>query len=237
MGLCRFVPNLVRNNGQYHKLNHKNKSKSRPRPRPRRKRTESSYLRLDSFLIKSKSKIKRFAPLDKYLGIETPIKNDEILVILSCTKKKLNHPAPASELYQGDVFKKAHIWVTQHKFNELIVSAKYGLVEPDEILEPYDKQLKTKADARAIQKKILPKLEQYLKNKKAIIMIMGNIYVEALKPALEDLKMVPVYRMASKNGIFDYKKNIIKLLDGSLEVLYHFSGPEKKIHEIIAPGE
>lgn len=67
-------------------------------------------------------------------------------------------------------------------------------------------------------------------------MIMGNIYVEALKPALEDLKMVPVYRMASKNGIFDYKKNIIKLLDGSLKCCIIFQDL-KKIHEIIAPGE
>lgn len=205
----------------------------RKSPRSQKAPNSSSFISLDSFLIHSTSKSCVFAPLDKYLGLQTPSKNNQILVILSCTKKKLDHPAPATELYQGDMFKKAQIWISRNKFDELIISAKYGLVEPNEILEPYDKQLKTKSDARSIQQKIVPKLKEYLKNKKAIVIIMGNIYVEALKPALEGLKMIPVYRLESKNGIFDYKKNIMELLNGNLDVIYQYSGPKKEFKKIL----
>ena len=45
-------------------------------------------------------------------------------------------PAPAAELYQGDVFKKAQIWISRNNFDELIVNTKYinNLVEINDIL-------------------------------------------------------------------------------------------------------
>lgn len=192
----------------------------------------SHFLMLDPFFKDQKNNNNSLL-VEKYRRIKKTRRNSNILVILSCTKKKLDHPAPAAELYQGDVFKKAQIWINRHNFSEVIISAKYGLVRPDEILKPYNKRIKTKSDAISIQNKIIPKLRNLVQNKKAIVIIMGNLYVEALKPLLEELKLIPIFRLKSKNGIFDYKKNVKELLKGNLEVFYQYSGPKTNINYIL----
>jgi len=44
--------------------------------------------------------------------------------------------------------------------------------------------------------------------------------------------MIPVYRFASKNGIFDYKRNIMQFLQGNTSVLYQFAGPKIEFRKI-----
>lgn len=61
--------------------------------------------------------------------------------LVGCGKKKLNYTAPARELYQGELFKKAAAYCDRNYDGWYILSAKHGLVHPDTVLEPYDATL------------------------------------------------------------------------------------------------
>ena len=63
------------------------------------------------------------------------------LVIVGCGKTKLDHAAPAADLYTGGLFRAARGWAEANGTNWLIASAKCGLVSPDTQLEPYDRTL------------------------------------------------------------------------------------------------
>jgi hypothetical protein len=64
--------------------------------------------------------------------------------LIACTKAKLNRPAPARELYSAsDLFRKAAAYCDAYLDGWFVLSAKYGLLEPDRIIAPYDMTLKT----------------------------------------------------------------------------------------------
>ena len=61
------------------------------------------------------------------------------LGLISCTKSKQNYPCKASEMYQAsDLFRKAYSYATGNYDFVAILSAKYGLLFPDDKIEPYD---------------------------------------------------------------------------------------------------
>jgi len=61
------------------------------------------------------------------------------LGLLSCTKRKKDYPCKASEMYSAsDLFRKAYAYCTKKYDNVAILSAKYGLLLPDEEFEPYN---------------------------------------------------------------------------------------------------
>lgn len=60
------------------------------------------------------------------------------LILLACSKKKLSHAAPARELYIGQLFRCALRYVDSTGRPALILSAKYGWITLDTVVEPYD---------------------------------------------------------------------------------------------------
>ena len=59
--------------------------------------------------------------------------------LISCTKSKQNYPCKASEMYSAsDLFRKAYSYATKNYDFVAILSAKYGLLFPDDEIEPYD---------------------------------------------------------------------------------------------------
>jgi len=61
------------------------------------------------------------------------------IAFIGCSKNKQNHPCKASDLYRGDLFRKSLQYCIQEQFEEIyILSAKYGLLHIDRIVEPYD---------------------------------------------------------------------------------------------------
>ena len=66
------------------------------------------------------------------------------IVLLSCTKSKLDHAAPAQELYSASpMFQKTLEYGKSLKPDKMfILSAKHHLVPLTKTLEPYDKTLK-----------------------------------------------------------------------------------------------
>jgi len=67
------------------------------------------------------------------------------IVLLSCTKSKLDKPAPAKDMYSpSPMFQKTKAYGEGLKPDKMfILSAKYGLLPMDKQIEPYDLTLKT----------------------------------------------------------------------------------------------
>jgi hypothetical protein len=62
------------------------------------------------------------------------------IALVACAKTKLRRPARASELYASPLFQLTREFVEGGLayFAWHVLSARYGLVDPDEVLEPYD---------------------------------------------------------------------------------------------------
>lgn len=64
------------------------------------------------------------------------------IALISCSKMKKPYPCPAHELYSvSDLFSLSYQYAKKHTDKVYILSAKYGLVAEDQILEPYDQTL------------------------------------------------------------------------------------------------
>jgi len=83
--------------------------------------------------------------------------------LINCTKRKLDKPCPARELYTASaLFRKARAYCENHYETWYILSAKHGLVHPDQILAPYDLTLKqlSVAEQRAWGKRVSEQLQR-----------------------------------------------------------------------------
>lgn len=60
------------------------------------------------------------------------------LVLIGCSARKLESPAPARELYRGDLFRKSVQWAEERGYPWIVLSALYGVVSPDDVIAPYD---------------------------------------------------------------------------------------------------
>ena len=58
--------------------------------------------------------------------------------LVGCGKSKLSRPAPAKDLYIGPLFRLSRAWVERFCDEWGILSAKHGLVMPNQVVEPYD---------------------------------------------------------------------------------------------------
>jgi len=67
------------------------------------------------------------------------------VVLISCVAKKRSSKSPAKDLYVSPLFRGAYRYAEKIKADKIfILSAKYGLLETDDIVEPYDETLNTK---------------------------------------------------------------------------------------------
>ena len=70
------------------------------------------------------------------------------LILIGCSKSKLNHRRPAYLFYTGDLFQKQMSYaenillpLNNYKSDIMILSAKHGLIGVDKLVEPYDMSL------------------------------------------------------------------------------------------------
>lgn len=61
-----------------------------------------------------------------------------IVALVGCCGPKLAHPAPARELYRSPLFRAARAWAEARADAWGILSARHGLVMPDQVIRPYD---------------------------------------------------------------------------------------------------
>jgi len=74
------------------------------------------------------------------LEIETEPTSADI-VLVSCSKTKVDHPAAARELYNSPLFRQSRAYAEASGRPWFILSAEHGLVGPDQWLAPYERYL------------------------------------------------------------------------------------------------
>jgi hypothetical protein len=143
----------------------------------------------------------------------------QTLVITSCCKKKLDYPAPARELYQGQLFKIVCEYAEKNNYDLIILSAKYGLIALNDVIEPYDQQLKSVKDAKIMAERIYDSLAVILSSYKKIIVIMGKYYRRAIEDMLKfwaNVTPEASYEIITdKRGIGGLKQRVKQLIESS----------------------
>ncbi len=104
------------------------------------------------------------------------------IVLVSCVSEKSITPSPARILYSSDWFIKAARYASQIADEWYILSAKFGLVHPDQVLEPYNTTLKTmgKSARQAWAERVFASLQPRLSSGDTVIFLAGQVYREFL---------------------------------------------------------
>lgn len=100
------------------------------------------------------------------------------IVLVACCGLKLPAAAPARDLYQSALFKKARAYAERHGDAWLILSAKYGVVDPSRTIEPYDLTLRdlTQANRRVWTYLVSGQLEAYRGDR--LTVLAGALYCD-----------------------------------------------------------
>jgi hypothetical protein len=101
------------------------------------------------------------------------------MILIQCVSSKADEPLPAKELYQGQYFDAMRRYAEATGDEWRILSAKHGLVHPDETLYPYDEFGLTEQQAREIAQSLADKGVDSVK------VIAGKKYTNPLTPELE----------------------------------------------------
>jgi len=131
------------------------------------------------------------------------------IVLISCVKSKLNHPARAEHLYISPLFKYNLAYARKLKPNHIfILSAKYGLLRLTDKIAPYEKTLKTMpvAERRAWAESVLAKLSKYASlSNDDFIFLAGDSYREYLIPQIQHYQ-IPFEGVSFGNQLKALKK-------------------------------
>ena len=114
------------------------------------------------------------------------------VVLIACSSRKLNRKARAKDLYQGTLFRASLAWArSQAPDTILVLSAKYGLVGLDEVIEPYDLTLNELpvAEVRGWSERVLRQLSsRFNPEQDRFIFLAGERYRRFLEPRLANVE-------------------------------------------------
>ena len=106
------------------------------------------------------------------------------IVLVSCVGKKADRPCPAETLYISPWFRKASSYAKQIADVWFILSAAHGLVEPQQVITPYEKTLNRMgvAEQRAWADRVWDDLKPRLQPDDQVVFLAGlNYRVHLLK--------------------------------------------------------
>jgi hypothetical protein len=108
-------------------------------------------------------------------------------VLISCSKTKGDYRGPAKDLYRSPLFSKSRKLAEARGFGYSILSAKHGLVAPEEIIEPYDQTLKGASKGYKAEwgRQVADSIKNTLRDNDILIFFAGNDYVDPIKELLD----------------------------------------------------
>lgn len=114
--------------------------------------------------------------------------DSQSVFLVSCVSRKRQSPAPAKDLYLSDFFVKARRFVESREGRWFILSARHGLLSPDEIVAPYERTLNSMgvADRRAWAERVLKQIDERIPEAERVIFLAGQRYREHLIKPLAD---------------------------------------------------
>lgn len=106
------------------------------------------------------------------------MKNGKCIALVSCVKTKSDRALPAKNLYISTWFKKAQSLVERSGAEWFILSAKHGLLNPNDKIEPYEQTLKIMdaAERRVWAAKVIDQMDILLPDADKVIILAGVDY-------------------------------------------------------------
>jgi len=125
---------------------------------------------------------------DRSADTADTLKLEKALVLVSCVKTKLDHPAPARDLYCSAWFRKVRTLIDRSGADWYILSALHGLVDPKQIIEPYELTLNKMGVAarREWAGQVLTDLLPKATGCSAVVFFAGQRYREFLEDPLRN---------------------------------------------------
>jgi hypothetical protein len=109
-------------------------------------------------------------------------------LLLGCVKSKDTVPRPAKDLYVSELFRRRRLYAEARGLPWWIVSAEYGLVAPDEVIDPYDTLIGRRPlhERQAIARQVADRLERELGSLRGVRLEFhaGEEYYLAINPEL-----------------------------------------------------
>jgi hypothetical protein len=111
------------------------------------------------------------------------------IVLLSCVNSKRDRPCKAGEMYTSPLFQKMMAYAQSLKPKSIfILSAKYGLLSTDTVIDPYEKTLKNMktAERRQWAQGVISELRKHCDlDADNFVFLAGMPYRENLVPHLK----------------------------------------------------
>jgi len=140
-------------------------------------------------------------------------KDGNTVYFVSCVGEKLPRPAIAIDLYVSSWFSKARRFAESRGFPWFILSAEYGLVCHDQIIDPYEKTLNNMpiADRRKWADRVSLQIQSAIPQLETAVFLAGQRYREflighlqkrkvAIEVPMEGLKIGEQLSWLGKNG-------------------------------------
>ena len=163
------------------------------------------------------------------------------IYLISCAAKKKDYACAACELYDSPLFEKSLSFArkqTEDKYIK-ILSAEYGLVDLDQVIEPYDKTLNDmSAEDRAAWADNVYEtiLDSFNVDKDRFVFLAGNAYTENLIPKFNYNKdLLEGMRIGER---MEYLDKFYAVTNNAFYAVQHkFNGVEKTIIEELIKQE
>lgn len=112
------------------------------------------------------------------------------ILLVGCVSRKEPTARAARDLYNSELFRRRRAFAEKSGSQWLILSALYGLVHPDAVIEPYEATLKraSKKERLTWGARVVRQLEEQLGSLNGFVFEIhaGEEYVSALEPSLRD---------------------------------------------------
>lgn len=105
-----------------------------------------------------------------------------MITLVGCGKAKRENAAPARDLYTSSYFAAKRNYVERSGREWYVLSAKHGLLDPDEVVEPYD--------AYGLDDDLARDVVDELPDDERIEILAGQDYVEPMRRHVDDERLV-----------------------------------------------
>lgn len=112
------------------------------------------------------------------------------IVLVSCVKSKVAYPAKAKDIYHSTLFRAQRAYAEKLADEWFILSAKHGLLDPEQGIEPYEQTLKgaSAAHKKRWSAEVFGALKKIIRPDDLIVITAGEDYCRYLLPLLRGLE-------------------------------------------------
>jgi hypothetical protein len=131
--------------------------------------------------------------------------------LVACSLRKSDRPLPARELYVSPLFRAARAYAEWRYGPErwLILSARHGLVQPDQVLAPYDLSLRrlTTAERQAWGDQVAVELTDRFPAGTVLWFHAGGLYRAAIAPVVAHRVRAPLAGLGIGQQLAWYRRH------------------------------